>query len=189
MREIGSVLFAFTVFMAGGSGPAFAQTATNCADSGARAGAPYGAYDRLLAATPEGYRYPLGRVLAVYGALMVTLFFAALDQTIVSTAGPKIQKDLANITDNKYELSVYFGKNVSKKYEKISRMFFNLFLPTSGVLLWDFATNDWGELSNVDCLNTMTTSGVAIKLTFTGTQSVSAYAVMGIEGLTFVNAG
>lgn len=39
----------------------------------------------------------------------------------------QIQKDLANITDNKYELSVYFGKNVSKKYEKISRMFFNLF--------------------------------------------------------------
>jgi glutathione synthase/RimK-type ligase-like ATP-grasp enzyme len=39
----------------------------------------------------------------------------------------QIQKDLANITDNKYELSVYFGKNASKKYEKISRMFFNLF--------------------------------------------------------------
>lgn len=39
----------------------------------------------------------------------------------------QIQKDLANITDNKYELSVYFGRNVSKKYEKLSRMFFNLF--------------------------------------------------------------
>jgi glutathione synthase/RimK-type ligase-like ATP-grasp enzyme len=39
----------------------------------------------------------------------------------------QIQKDLANISDNKYELSVYFGKNVSKKYEKISRLFFNLF--------------------------------------------------------------
>jgi hypothetical protein len=65
----------------------------------------------------------------------------------------------------------------------------NLFLPTSGVLVWDFATNDFGEVSNVDCLNTMTTSGVAVKLTFTGTLSVSAYCVMGIEGLTFVNAG
>ena len=39
----------------------------------------------------------------------------------------QIQKDLANITDNKYELSVYFGRNVSKKYEKLSRMFFNVF--------------------------------------------------------------
>src|SRR6185295_15951970 len=39
----------------------------------------------------------------------------------------QIQKDLAKITDNKFELSVYFGRNVSKKYEKLSRMFFNLF--------------------------------------------------------------
>ena len=39
----------------------------------------------------------------------------------------QIQKDLANITDNKYELSVYFGRNASKKYEKLSRMFFNVF--------------------------------------------------------------
>lgn len=39
----------------------------------------------------------------------------------------QIQKDLAHITDGKFELSVYFGRNVSKKYEKISRMFFNLF--------------------------------------------------------------
>jgi glutathione synthase/RimK-type ligase-like ATP-grasp enzyme len=39
----------------------------------------------------------------------------------------QIQKDLANITDDKFELPVYFGRNVSKKYEKISRMFFNLF--------------------------------------------------------------
>jgi glutathione synthase/RimK-type ligase-like ATP-grasp enzyme len=39
----------------------------------------------------------------------------------------QIQKDLANITDGKFELSVYFGRNVSKKYEKLSRMFFDLF--------------------------------------------------------------
>jgi glutathione synthase/RimK-type ligase-like ATP-grasp enzyme len=39
----------------------------------------------------------------------------------------QIQKDLAKITDSKFELSVYFGRNVSKKYEKLSRMFFNLF--------------------------------------------------------------
>ena len=39
----------------------------------------------------------------------------------------QIQKDLANITDSRFELSVYFGRNVSKKYEKLSRIFFNLF--------------------------------------------------------------
>jgi glutathione synthase/RimK-type ligase-like ATP-grasp enzyme len=39
----------------------------------------------------------------------------------------QIQKDLSNITDTKFELSVYFGRNVSKKYEKLSRIFFNIF--------------------------------------------------------------
>ncbi len=39
----------------------------------------------------------------------------------------QIQKDLDHLTDNRFELSVYFGHNVSKKYEKISRIFFNLF--------------------------------------------------------------
>lgn len=39
----------------------------------------------------------------------------------------QIQKDLAHITDDRFELSVYFGRNVSKKYEKLSHMFFNLF--------------------------------------------------------------
>src|SRR5260221_11400295 len=51
-----------------------------------------------LASRPEGYRYTLGRVLAVYAALMVTLFFAALDQTIVVTALPRIVADIGGLT-------------------------------------------------------------------------------------------
>ncbi len=39
----------------------------------------------------------------------------------------QVQKDLAHLTDVKYELSVYFGRNLSKRYEKLSRMLFNLF--------------------------------------------------------------
>ncbi len=39
----------------------------------------------------------------------------------------QIQKDFAHLGDDRFELSVYFGRNVSKKYEKLSRMFFHLF--------------------------------------------------------------
>jgi EmrB/QacA subfamily drug resistance transporter len=60
-----------------------------------------------LAATPEGYRYPLGRVLAVYGALMVTLFLAALDQTIVVTALPRIVADLGGLTSYSWIVTAY----------------------------------------------------------------------------------
>ena len=60
-----------------------------------------------LAATPEGYRYSLGRVLAVYGALMVTLFFAALDQTIVVTALPRIVADVGGLTSYSWIVTAY----------------------------------------------------------------------------------
>jgi EmrB/QacA subfamily drug resistance transporter len=60
-----------------------------------------------LAATPAGYRYSLGRVLAVYGALMVTLFFAALDQTIVVTALPPIVADLGGLTSYSWIVTAY----------------------------------------------------------------------------------
>ncbi len=39
----------------------------------------------------------------------------------------QIQKDFARLTDVRFELSVYFGRNLSRKYEKLSRMFFHLF--------------------------------------------------------------
>ena len=38
-----------------------------------------------LARTPPGYRYSIGRVLAIYSGLMLALLLAALDQTIVAT--------------------------------------------------------------------------------------------------------
>ena len=41
-----------------------------------------------LARTPPGYRFSIGRILAIYSGLMVALLLAALDQTIVATALP-----------------------------------------------------------------------------------------------------
>lgn len=38
-----------------------------------------------------------------------------------------IQKSLSHIRDNKYTLSIYFGKNISKKNDKLSLQLFNLF--------------------------------------------------------------
>ena len=43
-----------------------------------------------LAHKPPGYRFTIGRILAIYSGLMVTLLLAALDQTIVATALPRI---------------------------------------------------------------------------------------------------
>src|SRR5215208_2465246 len=60
-----------------------------------------------LARTPPGYRYSIGRILAIYAGLMVTLFLAALDQTIVATALPKIVSDLGGITQYSWVFTAY----------------------------------------------------------------------------------
>ncbi|HEY6835976.1 MAG TPA: MDR family MFS transporter [Gaiellaceae bacterium] len=60
-----------------------------------------------LARTPPGYRFSIGRILAIYAGLMVTLLLAALDQTIVATALPKVVSELGGITQYTWVFTAY----------------------------------------------------------------------------------
>ena len=60
-----------------------------------------------LAHTPPGYRFSIGRILAIYSGLMVTLLLAALDQTIVATALPRIVSDLGGLTQYSWVFTAY----------------------------------------------------------------------------------
>jgi EmrB/QacA subfamily drug resistance transporter len=60
-----------------------------------------------LAHTPPGYRYSIGRVLAVYCGVMVTIVLASLDQTIVATALPHIVSDIGGFADYSWVFSAY----------------------------------------------------------------------------------
>jgi EmrB/QacA subfamily drug resistance transporter len=60
-----------------------------------------------LAHKPPGYRFTIGRILAIYAGLMVALFLAALDQTIVSTALPRIVSDLGGISQYSWVFTAY----------------------------------------------------------------------------------
>src|SRR5213592_3991330 len=60
-----------------------------------------------LARKPPGYPYSLGRILAIYSGLMVTLLLAALDQTIVATALPRVVADLGGITQYAWVFTAY----------------------------------------------------------------------------------
>src|SRR6476469_600787 len=60
-----------------------------------------------LAHTPSGYHYSIGRVLAIYAGLMVTLLLPALDQTIVATALPQIVSDLGGLTQYSWVFTAY----------------------------------------------------------------------------------
>jgi EmrB/QacA subfamily drug resistance transporter len=60
-----------------------------------------------LARKPPGYNFTIGRILAIYAGLMVALFLAALDQTIVATALPRIVTELGGITQYSWVFTAY----------------------------------------------------------------------------------
>ena len=60
-----------------------------------------------LSRQPPGYDYTIGRILAIYSGLMVTLLLAALDQTIVATALPRIVGDLGGISQYSWVFTAY----------------------------------------------------------------------------------
>src|SRR5690349_11891385 len=60
-----------------------------------------------LSRRPPGYNLTIGRILAIYAGLMVTLALAALDQTIVATALPRIVGDLGGITQYSWVFTAY----------------------------------------------------------------------------------
>ena len=60
-----------------------------------------------LSRTPPGYQFTIGRILAIYSGLMVTLLLAALDQTIVATALPKVVSELGGITQYSWVFTAY----------------------------------------------------------------------------------
>jgi EmrB/QacA subfamily drug resistance transporter len=62
---------------------------------------------KRLARKPPGYPFSVGRVLAIYAGLMVTLLLAALDQTIVATALPRVVSDLGGLSQYSWVFTAY----------------------------------------------------------------------------------
>src|ERR671933_1362200 len=60
-----------------------------------------------LAHQPPGYRFTIGRILTIYVGLMVTLLLAALDQTIVATAVPRVVSDLGGLSSYSWVFTAY----------------------------------------------------------------------------------
>jgi EmrB/QacA subfamily drug resistance transporter len=56
---------------------------------------------------PPGYQFTIGRILAIYSGLMVALLLAALDQTIVATALPKVVSELGGLGQYSWVFTAY----------------------------------------------------------------------------------
>lgn len=70
---------------------------------------------------------------------------------------------------------------------RAQRRFFrqHQFLPAQGLIIWDMAQDDSGNITNEAALNTMTTSGVTVHLETNSALSSTAYAVVGVEALQY----
>ena len=55
-----------------------------------------------------------------------------------------------------------------------------------GVLAWDMAIDELGKITNARALNTLNTAGVQVHFEFSSALSTTAYAVLGVEALTYV---
>lgn len=56
----------------------------------------------------------------------------------------------------------------------------------AGVMAVDLALDERQQLTNARALNTLTTAGILVQLSFTASLSATAYAVLGIESLVYV---
>ena len=135
----------------------------------------------LSGVSKTSIKLPLnGQILSVY----VRLY----DPAANSSLGAPI--DLSNVTecDLVYGSNLYrFQDRPAETQARFDSQHGNI-LPV-GVMAWDMALDRRGRLTNADALNTLNTSGIQVNLTFSGTQSSSAYAVVGVEALTYVAVG
>lgn len=121
-----------------------------------------------------------GQILSVY----VRLF----DPAANSSKGAVIGLSALTEADLVYGSGLYKFQDRPEEVQQRYASQHNEIL-TDGVLCWDMALDQRGRLTNANALNTMNTSGIQINLTFTGAQSSSAYAVVGVEALSYVAVG
>lgn len=118
---------------------------------------------------------------------ILMLYVRLFDPSASSNLGAPIA--LSNVT----ECDVVYGSGLYRAQDRAKEMQAGFvrqhpILITNGVMAWDFGLDDLGYLTNAYALNTMNTSGIQVQLTFSGTQSSTAYAVVGVEALTYVEA-
>lgn len=115
----------------------------------------------------------------------ILMFYIRMWDPASGTVGAPIP--LTNISECDVQIGSGLFRFQDTPEDMQSRLFrqHGLQLP-DGILAWDMATLDDGRISNKDAINTLTTSGCQVTITFTGTQSASSYYVLGYEALRYV---
>lgn len=126
----------------------------------------------------------LDLLVPTYGQIL-SIFVRLFDPSAAAGLGAPI--NLTNVT----KCQLKFGSGLLR-YDDTPRsaqrriMKQNNFLLPQGVLAWDMTLDNYNRVSNAAALNTLTTASVLVHLEFASALSTTAYAVMGVEALTYV---
>ena len=126
-------------------------------------------------------------LVPVYGQIL-SIFLRFFDPSATS-GGQPINILSASVGLSKIQLQ--FGSGLLRfddTARTAQRRFFKQhgFLPPQGVVIWDLAQDVYGRTTNAYALNTLTTAGVNIHGELLSAASSTAYIVVGIEALTYV---
>ena len=126
----------------------------------------------------------LDLLVPTYGQIL-SIFVRLFDPSAAAGLGAPI--NLTNVT----KCQLKFGSGLLR-YDDTPRsaqrrvMKQSNFLLPQGVLAWDMTIDNYNRVSNAGALNTLTTASVLVHLEFAAALSTTAYAVMGVEALTYV---
>lgn len=121
-----------------------------------------------------------GQVLAIYVRM-----WDPSSNTITAGAGAPIQLSAVSRIQFQYGSGLFAFDGTPAQLQADWLEKHGTLLPP-GVFCLDLMLDERNNRTNKRALNTLTTAGILVSITFTGAQSATAYAVMGLESLVYV---
>lgn len=123
-------------------------------------------------------------LVPTYGQIL-SIFVRMFDPSAAAGLGAPININTVTKAQLKFGSGLLRYDDTARSAQRRIMKQANILLP-QGVLAWDLALDQYNRTSNASALNTLTTASVLVHLEFTSALSSTAYAVLGVEALTYV---
>lgn len=123
-------------------------------------------------------------IIPTYGQIL-SIFVRMFDPSGAAGLGAPIQLSALTKCQLKFGSGLLRFDDTPRSMQRRFMKQHNFLLP-QGVLLWDLAVDNYARVTNAGALNTLTTASVLVHLEFSAPVSPTAYAVVGVESLNFV---
>lgn len=129
-------------------------------------------------------RAQLDILVPTYGQIL-SLFVRMFDPSAAAGLGAPININTVTKCQIKFGSGLFRFDDTPRSAQRRFMKQHDVFLP-QGVLAWDLGLDNYSRISNAAALNTLTTASVLVHLEWTAALSATAYVVLGVEALTYV---